>query len=245
MHISGMTECKFGIAQAQSYRAYHFDDRRYNLNPSKEELIMGIRLAQMWNVPRLFNYSLDHFKRQFRSGMIHPAVVLAVARENEIPSLIRPAVEALAEPAATLTSWCSKDEILSYTGVKEVSAIARMKERLCAARLSILDVPPVTHGVNCGNVVGCAAAWEHYWLTEVGRKICRLDDDTISHQLWYIRSEILKVQIPAMSLSCLITVVDTVGANLCWFADRRIIEGAVLHLMVTERIPNWNGHDGN
>ena len=88
----------------------------------------GIRLAQMWNVPRLFRYSLDHFKRQFHAGNIHPAVVLAIAQENGIPSLIKPAVEALAEPPMTLLSWCSEDKILCYVQVEEVSAIARMKE---------------------------------------------------------------------------------------------------------------------
>lgn len=201
---------------------------------------MGIRLAQMWNVPRLFNYSLDHFKRQFHAGAIHPAVVLAIARENGIPSLIRPAVEALAEPTATLLSWCARDDVLCYTQVKEVSAVARMKERLYTARLSILDVPPVVHGSDCVDTGSCAVVWEHYWHTRIGKKVRKLDDGAVANQLWFIRSDILGANIPGMRQSCLTTTVEKVGENPCWYADRMIIDGAILYLMVTERVPDWH-----
>jgi hypothetical protein len=158
---------------SESLRTYHFGIS-YEPNPPQEELIAGIRLAQMWNAPRLFHYSVDHFKRQFGDRKIHPAVVLAVARANGIPSLIKPAVKALADPEVTLYSWGCNSEILCHAAVEEVGAIARMRERLYTARLAILDVPPVSHAVDCANAVGCAQAWERYWHMVVGKKIRKL-----------------------------------------------------------------------
>ena len=201
----------------------------------------GIRIAQMWNVPRLFNYSLDHFKRKFKDGTIHPAVVLGVARQNGIPSLIQPAVEALASPAMSLSSWCSQEELLCYVGVFEVSAIARMKEQLYIARLSLLDVPQALHGKDCPNATNCRVAWESYWLMQVGKKIRRLLDDGISHELWFIRSEILRAQVDGMRQSCVAMTVDAVGGNKCWEAHKQIVDGATRYLMVVERVPDWMG----
>lgn len=214
---------------------------RYNPSPSLSELVTGIRLAQMWNVPRLFHYSLDHFKRQFSTKAIHPMIVLAVARENGIPSLIKPAVEALAESRISLYSWCSDNTILQYTRVEEVSAIARLKERLYLARLSILDIPPAIHGKGCVNAVGCRVCWERYWGVEVAKRVRKLVDGAISNELWLIRSDILKAEVPGMGRSCLTATVDKVGTHHCWYVDRGIIEGAVECLLVDERIPDWRG----
>lgn len=203
---------------------------------------MGIRLAQMWNVPRLFHYSLDHFERQFKAEKIHPAVVLAIARENGIPSLIRPAIEALAEPTASLHSWCCDVEVLRYVQVGEIGAIARMKERLYNARVAILDVPLVTHRTSCTDSVSCEIVWDAYWNAKVGRKARRLYDGSVAHQLWFIRSsDVLGAKVPGMDLACLAATIDKVGSNLCWFSDRQIIEGAVRHLMIPERFPDWCG----
>lgn len=195
----------------------------------------------MWNVPRLFHYSLDHFKRQFDARKVHPVIVLAIARENGIPGLIKPAVEALAEPAVSLHSWCCNNDTLRYTTqVDEVSAIARMRERLYAARLSILDVPPAIHGKDCADVGGCGMVWEHYWHTRVGKKIRRLFDGAVSNQLWFIRSDILRTQIPGMRQSCSTMTVEKVGAHSCWYVDRQIIDSAIEYLIVDERVPNWH-----
>jgi len=195
----------------------------------------------MWNVPRLFHYSLDHFKRQFEAKNIHPMIVLGVARENGIPSLIKPAVAALAEPTMPLHSWCCQNDILRYTQVNEAGAIAKMKERLYTTRLSLLEVPSVTHGEDCVDVASCGVVWEHYWHTKIGKKIRRLHDGTVSNQLWFIRSDILGAKVPGMGQSCLTVTVDRVGAHPCWYHDRQIVDGAIEYLMVTERVPDWRG----
>lgn len=68
-----------------------------------------------------------------------------------------------------------------------------------------------------------------------------MEDGEVSHQLWFIQSEILRVQIPGMRQSCLTMTVDKVGASSCWFSDRQIIDGAIAHLMVTGHVPDWCG----
>ena len=211
----------------------------YNLNPSQDNLIQGIRVAQMWNIPRLFHYSLDHLKRQFDSGKIHPAIVLAVARRNAIPTLIKPSVEALASPTLPLNSWCCDDEILRHMEIGEFGVIARMKVKLQLVRFALLDVPPVIHGEGCIDMGGCAGAWELYWYMKVGKKLRRLDGE-ISHRLWCIRSEdVIKAQVPGMGIACLTETVIRVGDNPCWFSETRVVEGAINRLMVHERIPDW------
>ena len=213
----------------------------YNINPSQDDLIQGIHVAQMWNVPRLFDYSLDHLKRQFTSKKIHAAVVLAIARKNGIPALIKPAVEALANPAVPLHSWCGIGEILRHVDVEEVSAIARMRERLHLVRLALLDVPPVIHDGGCANTGGCARAWKLYWNTKIGKKLRRQDGE-VTHQLWWIRSQdVVKAQVVGMGIGCLTRTVTTVASNECWFAETRIVDGATNYLMVTERVPDWLG----
>lgn len=199
----------------------------------------------MWNVPRLFNYSFDHFKRQFGAEKIHPAVVLAIAQENGIPSLIRPAVQALAEPTMSLSSWCSNGDVLRYTRVEEVSAIARMKEQLYLSRISILNVPPVIHGSGCDIVSRgkCELVWAQYWNMVVGKKVWRLLDGKLCYQLWVIWSDLLKAQIPGMGETCHQMTLEKVGDYSCWFSDRHIINGAIAYLMVSERVPEWHGSD--
>ena len=195
----------------------------------------------MWNVPHLFYYSVDHLGRQFKSGEIHAAVVLAVAWKNGIPTLIKPAVEALANPAVPLHSWCCNVDILHHMDVEEISVIARMRERLYLVRLALQDVPPVVHDRNCADARGCARAWELNWHTKVGKKLRRLDG-SIFHQLGWIRSqEVVKAQVPGMGMECLTQTVMGVGNNECWFAETRVVDGATNHLMVTERVPDWLG----
>lgn len=220
----------------------HLTDTSYRPDPPPEELITGLRLAQMWNAPRLFHHSLDHFRRQCTAGTIHPAIALAVARANGIPSLIKPAVKALADPGFPLHSWSCDSAILRYTTVEEVGAIARMKEKLCAARLTILDVPPVHHAPDCTSEAVCAQAWAWYWTVTVGKKVRRLWDDSIPNQLWFIRSkDVLEAEVPGMGVLCLRITAEHVARHSCWFSDDRIINGAVNYLMVPERVPEWSG----
>ena len=220
----------------------HYTNTSYRPDPPPEELITGIRLAQMWNAPRLFHYSLDHFRRQCTAGRIHPAIALAVARANGIPSLIKPAVKALAEPTLPIHSWSCDGAILRYVAVEEIGAIARMKEKLCSARLTMLDVPSMHHAADCASEAICAQAWAWHWNVVVGKKIRRLGDDSIPYQLWYIRSkDVIEAEVPGMGPLCLRITVEHVGGHSCWFSDDRIIEGAVDYLMVPERVPEWSG----
>jgi len=170
----------------------------------------------MWNVPHLFHYSLDNFKHQFNARNIHPMIALTIAQENGIPSLIKPAVEALAEPAISLHNWCCDNNILEYTTqVDEVRAITRMREQLYAMCLSILGVPPVIHGKDCTDMAGCRMVWEHYWYARVGKKIRRLFNGVVSNQLWFICLDILRTQIPGIKQSCSTMTVENVGAHSC------------------------------
>jgi len=199
----------------------------------------------MWNVPRLFRYSLDHFRGQVETQKIHPAVALAIGRENGIPSLIGPAIQALAEPAVSLHSWCCNPRILRYVQVEEIGAIVRMKERLYEARLSMVDVPPVTHR-GCADQAGCGSRWERYWHATVGKKVRNLFGGTLVHQLWFIRvTDVLKAEVPGMNPACLSTTIERVEQNPCWLSDKRIIDGAIEHLMVAERLPDWHRVNNN
>lgn len=196
----------------------------------------------MWNVPRLFRYSLDHLKRWFADRKIHPAVVLAVARKHGIPDLIKPAVLALAEPEASLHSWCCDSDVLRFTAVEEIGAIARMRERLYNAQLALQEVPPVIHGYGCTDTVSCVRAWKSHWHEVVGMKLRKLNDRSVFHQLWWIRSkDILGAQIPGMPQLCLNQTVEKVAGNPGWFSDATIVDGIILYLMVTEHVPNWAG----
>lgn len=194
----------------------------------------------MWNVPRLFNYCVDHLRRKAEDEAIHPAIVLAVARATGLPFLIKPAVRRLAESKCSLHSWCCEHEVLQYITVEEVGAIARMKERLYMARLAFVDVPPATHGANCTDTAVCTQAWNHYWHTVVGKKLRKLDDGSVSHQLLCIRTtDVVYGQVPEMGDSCRRLTTEKVASHDCWFADDAIIKGAVEYLMVPERIPDW------
>ena len=161
-------------------------DHRCNPDPLLEELITGIRLVQMWNVPHLFYYSLNYFKYQFDTKAIQPMIALAITQENGIPSLIRPAIEALAELKVLLYSWCSDNSAFQYTGVKEVSAITRPKEHLYLTHLSLLGLPPATHSKCCVDVAKHRAGWEQYWNVEVTKKVWKLVDGLVSNELWLI-----------------------------------------------------------
>ena len=168
-------------------------------------------------------------------------IALAIARENGIPSLIRPAIEALAESKVSLYSWCSDNSVLQYTGVKEVSTITRLKEHLYLTRLSLLDLPPAIHSKCCVDVAKCRAGWERYWNVEVARKVRKLVDGSVSNELWLIQSNLLRAEIPGMGRDCLMATVDKVGHHHCWYADSEIVDGAVECLMVDECLPDWRG----
>ena len=117
-----------------------------------------------------------------------------------------------------------------------------MKEKLYSARLAILDVPPVSHTNDCTSQPHCAQAWAWHWHATVGKKLRKLYDDTVTHQLWYIRlTDVLQAEVPGMGLLCLRITAELVAHNACWFSDDRIVGGAVDYLMVPERVPEWSG----
>ena len=72
-----------------------------------------------------------------------------------------------------------------------------------------------------------------------------LDDATVSYELWFIQSEILKAWIPGMAESCHTMTINGVAANSCWFSEDSILAGAIEHLMVAECVPDWRGVNGS
>lgn len=203
---------------------------------------MGLSLAQMWNVPRLFHYSLDHLQRQFHDRQIHPAIVLAIARRNCIPSLIRPAVESLGEAGCTLASWTSDEGILRYMTSLEIGIISQMKEELYLARNSLLDTPRVLHSSECIDASGCELIWEYFWNAVIAKKVGRLADGRACHRLLYIRVyDLLGAKIEEMNEDCRNATLKKIGGHSCWFAEVGIMDAAAERLMVLEHIPEWQG----
>ena len=111
----------------------------------------------------------------------------------------QPVVSALAEPTMLLHSWCCDNEVLCYIQVEEIGTLAKMKEHIYSMHLAILDVPLVVHRKDCTNAIACGAVWEHYWHTRIGRKVRKLEDGSISNQLWFIQSELIGAKVPGMN----------------------------------------------
>jgi hypothetical protein len=181
---------------------------------------------------------LDHFKRQFLGKIIHPAIVLGVARRYGIPDLIKPAVVALSKPTLLLASWGCDPDILRHLAVEDVGTIGRMKEKLLMARMALCDAPPVVHENRCLQDCrpACSASWRSHWLSNVVPRLLKLDNE-IRNQLWWIRLDgVEKANVPGMGSACRRFTVDVVLKNPGWEAEVRIPEGAAKLLMVSERI---------
>lgn len=200
-------------------------------------MIHAISISRQWSIHNLYGYALDHLKRQFLEGKIHPAVVLGVAREYGIPNLIEPAVKALAKTEVHFSSWSTDPNVLRHITVKEIGDIGRMKEKLLLARFALCAVPRVTHDANCPGKTRllCSASWSEFWMSTVVPKLCNLDGE-IDSLLWWIRTDcVAKARVAGMTSKCMEWMVNDVIGSAGWRAETKIPQGAVDALMVSAR----------
>jgi len=211
---------------------------RYDPNPTQENLIRAISISRQWSIQNLYDYALDHFKRQFKSGQIHPAVVLGVAREYGIADLIGPAVKALAKPEMPFSSWSTDEAIICHTTVKEVGVIGRMKEKLIMARVALCTPPPLIHDdVTCRpkNRTVCSTSWKGFWASAIVPRLLNNNGD-IENCLWWIRTDFVgKARIQGMMDACAERTIEGAVGKPGWRSETKIPDGAVEQLMVPER----------
>lgn len=210
---------------------------RYDQHPTQEDLINAISISRQWSIHSLYGYAIDHLRRQFLTGRIHPAVVLGVSRRFGISNMVENAVHRLARLEVPISSWATDPHIIRHVSVTEISTIAKMREKLLLIRFALCAVPPVSHDDACAADVrvACSAAWRGFWMAEVAPKLCAIDGETES-QLWWIRTEcVAKAKIKGMVGGCTEMTVADVISNLGWQADIKISDGAVRALMVPER----------
>lgn len=75
---------------------------------------------------------------------------------------------------------------------------------------------------------------------DVRKKLRKLDDASVSHQLLYIQTtDVVYGQVPEMGDLCFCLMTEKVASYNCWFADDAIIKVAVEYLMVPKCIPDW------
>ena len=211
----------------------------YDPDPPQEYLINAISISRSWSIQHLFGYALDHFRRKFVQGQIHPAVVLGIAREHGIPELIGPAVKALAKPSIPLASWCTDPEVLRHVTLEDVAKISRMKEKLLTARIALSKVPPVAHDpVSClhSRHDMCSALWRQFWLCDIVPRLLESSDEVGSQLVWIASEFVVTAKVEGMTKACLTHTIQKVGANAGWKAEVRIPEGAIESLMVPERM---------
>lgn len=210
---------------------------RYDANPTQDTLLRAISISRRWSVPALYNYAYDHFKRQFEGGHIHPAIVLGVAREYGIPDLIRPAVEALASPKRTFSSWSTNPTITCHTSVMDLGFIGRMKEKLLLARVTLCTPPPIFHNEVCTakGRAACLASWESFWTSKIAPELLKTGGDATS-RLWYIHNQVESAKVPGMGQGCAEQTITNVIAKPGWNAEWNIPDGAVNALMVPEHV---------
>lgn len=210
---------------------------RYDPNPSQDKLIRTISISRRWSVQHLYDYALDHLQRQFDERRIHPAVALGVAREYGIPSLIEPAVRALADSKVPLASWSTDAEVISYMSVFDLGVIGRMKEKLLMARIALCTPFPAIHDdVTCytSGRPFCSMAWRDFWVSTIVPKLLS-SDGQIAHKLLWIKDTISNAKICGMADRCREWTVGEVVKKPGWLAEWNIPEGAAKILMVPER----------
>lgn len=216
---------------------FNAHEHRYNQHPTQDDLINAISISRQWSIHSLYGYAIDHFKRQFVTSKIHPAVVLGVARRFGIPQLINRATEALARPEIPFSSWAKNPDVIRHVSIDELAIIGRMKEKILLARMALCTVPPVVHNYRCAGDarVACTAAWRGFWMGEVVPKLCTIDEK-IGNQLWWIRCDsVEKAQISGMTGECREMTVDFAIDNAGWKSEDMIPRGAAMELMVPER----------
>lgn len=212
-------------------------DARYDPNPTQDTLLRAISISRRWSAPALYAYAYDHFKRQFEGGHIHPAIVLGVAREYGIPKLIRQAVEALAKPKMTFSSWSTDPTITCHTSVMDLGFIGRMKEKILVARIALCTTPPTLHNQACtarGRTT-CLASWERFWTSKIVPELLMVNGDDIIG-VRDIRNKIESAEVPGMMQGCAEqTIANTIGKTR-WDVELNMLDGAVSALMVPERV---------
>ena len=236
-HTYGMIRSEFILTKAKFALTNHLC--RYEENPSQDYLINAISISRSWSIQHLFGYAFDHFRRQFLQGRIHPAIVLGVARKYGIPSLIAPAVGALARPSITFASWCINPDILRHSTLEDVTVIGRMKEKLWSAQAALCKVPPVTHNLaSClhGRQDTCYRSWRQFWLLDVAPKLLQLNDELENRMMWIGTEFLARAKVEGMTKGCLEHTIEKVGAGVGWRAEIQIPQGAIERLMVPERM---------
>lgn len=112
------------------------------------------------------------------------------------------------------------------------------------ARIALLEPPNAIHCTRCTDNVACDMVWGVYWTMGIGRKLRRIHDPGYSHTLSYIHTiDLLSAQIPEMNEECRRITLERVASFSCWLSGTTIVDGAIDHLMIPERLPEWEGGD--
>ena len=211
---------------------------RYDSNPTQDTLIRSISLSRQWSIQHIYDYAKDHLQRQFSDGRIHPAIILGIAREHGIPDLVRPAIEALADPKLTFSSWSVDQTITAHVTVTDLGAIGRMKEKLLMARVALCTPPPTTHDeVACRPSLRstCSTSWKSYWMSTIVPRLLG-SEGKAEGALSQVREGITSTGwIDGMVDECREGTIAGVAGKPGWNAEGNIVEGAVAMLMVPER----------
>jgi hypothetical protein len=213
-------------------------NHRYDPHPTQETLIRAVSISRRWSIQNLYDYAFDHLKRQFHHGLIHPAVVLGVAREWGIPDLIEPAVKALADLERPFSSWSTDADVTCYTSVADLGVIGRMKEKLLMARITLCTPPrPVHDDSTClpEHRTTCSALWKEFWSSNIVPRLLRTGGN-IEDQLLWIRDVVARASIAGMGDRCVEWTVNEAIGKPGWRAEMNIPDGAVKLLMVPERV---------
>jgi hypothetical protein len=212
-------------------------DASYDSKPSEATLLSAISISRQWSVKPLFDYAYDHLKRRFESDEIHPAIVLGVSRQYGIPSLIDPAVHALANPKLPLSSWSTNPAITCHSSIMDIGIIGRMKEKLLTIRIALCTPPPILHNEMCSSRsrATCTRSWESFWASEIVPRLLQINGEAGS-RLFVIRKLVEVAKVPGMMEKCAEQTITDVTERPGWDAEWNIPDGAVRALMVPERV---------
>jgi len=213
-------------------------DTSYDPDPPQDIILRAMSISRQWSVQNLYGYALDHLNRRFESNRIHPAIVLGVAREYGISSLIRPAVRALSEPDRSLASWSADPEIIRHMSVMDIGVISRMKERLSTIRAALCTPPPEIHDQDTCQAAGramCSVFWRSFWVSEVVPRILA-SNGKVASRLCVVRDGIEGARVLGMMERCANKTIAGAIDKPGWRAEWNIIDGAVDLLVVAERV---------
>jgi hypothetical protein len=208
---------------------------RYDQNPTQDHLINAISIARKWSINALYGYASDHFRRQFLTRQIHPAVVLGVARRFGIAGLVEPAVKMLSRADMPLSLWSTDASIICHMTALELGVIGRMREKMLLARFALCDVPPVLHDRACRDKLRmtCSSSWKEFWRNLIVPRLINMDGD-VENMVWRIRTDcVANANVQGMVVKCREVTINEVLTNGGWMSDVTIVEGAV-HLLAVE-----------